>query len=266
MWQGCDGSLLLNSTPGMMSEKFSLANNNSARGFEVIDTIKAALEAACPQTVSCADILAIASRDSAVEAGLCPGYPVYFGRRDSLTANISAADAFLPAPFFVYTELNQSFHNVGLDEVDLVALSGAHTIGRASCKTVQQFLNDTDTNALFRERNAKICPPTVDNLKVVVDLDLTTPNTFDSAYYRNLLVGEGLLRSDQVLWSTPGTISRPLVGEYAGDQSAFFTQFALSTIKMGNIKPLTGHEGEIRLNCAVVNDPTLPAIALVTSQ
>jgi hypothetical protein len=64
---GCDGSLLLDNVTGQVSEKFAIANVNSVRAFEFIDAIKAALEHACPQTVSCADILAIASRDSAVE-------------------------------------------------------------------------------------------------------------------------------------------------------------------------------------------------------
>jgi hypothetical protein len=58
--QGCDGSLLLD---GANSEKAAGANANSARGFEVIDAIKTQVEASCRATVSCADILALASRD-----------------------------------------------------------------------------------------------------------------------------------------------------------------------------------------------------------
>ena len=67
MEQGCDGSLLLDNSSTFQSEKFARPNINSARGFEVIDTIKAAVEAACPQTVSCADIVAIAALYSTVE-------------------------------------------------------------------------------------------------------------------------------------------------------------------------------------------------------
>lgn len=62
--QGCDASVLLDGDNS--TEKFALANVNSARGFEVIDAIKSAVEGSCSGVVSCADIIAIAARDSVV--------------------------------------------------------------------------------------------------------------------------------------------------------------------------------------------------------
>ncbi|CAA2982872.1 peroxidase 2-like [Olea europaea subsp. europaea] len=67
---GCDASILLDSTSAFTSEKNALPNANSARGFEVIDRIKYEVDkvSGCP-VVSCADILAVAARDSGVALG-----------------------------------------------------------------------------------------------------------------------------------------------------------------------------------------------------
>lgn len=56
----------MDDTATFTGEKTALPNNNSLRGFDVIDTIKTQLERECPGVVSCADILAAAARDSVV--------------------------------------------------------------------------------------------------------------------------------------------------------------------------------------------------------
>ncbi|KAJ8458707.1 hypothetical protein OPV22_031633 [Ensete ventricosum] len=67
---GCDGSVLLDDSATFVGEKTAAPNNNSLRGFEVIDGIKAVVNVACfGNVVSCADILAVAARDSIVALG-----------------------------------------------------------------------------------------------------------------------------------------------------------------------------------------------------
>jgi peroxidase len=56
--------VLLDDTASFTGEKNAAPNQNSVRGFNVIDNIKSAVENACPGVVSCADILAITARDS----------------------------------------------------------------------------------------------------------------------------------------------------------------------------------------------------------
>lgn len=61
--QGCDGSVLLNSTKRNEAEIDAIPNQ-SLRGFQVIDAVKSELEHKCSGVVSCADILALVARDA----------------------------------------------------------------------------------------------------------------------------------------------------------------------------------------------------------
>ncbi|XP_047309339.1 peroxidase 15-like [Impatiens glandulifera] len=257
MVNGCDGSLLLDNGNGIQSEKDAVPNQ-SITGFNVIDDIKTALESVCPNVVSCADILAIASQIGVVLAG-GPTWAVELGRRDSRTANQAGTSA-IPSPFDLLDDLEDKFDDVGLDSIDLVALSGAHSFGRARCATfvgrLYNFNNtgnpDPTIDTTYLATLRQTCPQG-GNANVVENLDQDTPNTFDNRYFTNLQTNKGLLTSDQVLFSTPDEDTVDIVNQFGGSQAAFFDAFGKSMIKMGAISPLTGTNGEIRTNCRVPN-------------
>lgn len=257
--KGCDASILLDSTGTLISEKRSNPNRNSARGFEVLEQIKSALEKECPQTVSCADILALAARDSTVLTG-GPSWEVPLGRRDARDASLSGSNNNIPAPNNTFQTILTKFKLKGLDVVDLVALSGSHTIGNSRCTSFRQRLYNQSGNgqpdyALDQSYAAQLktrCPRSGGDQNLFV-LDFVSPSKFDNNYFKNLLASKGLLNSDQVL-VTKSEASMELVKKYANNNKAFFEQFAKSMIKMGNITPLTGSKGEIRKICRKMNN------------
>ncbi|XP_062188409.1 peroxidase 2-like [Phragmites australis] len=250
--QGCDASVLLNDTATFTGEQGANPNAGSIRGFNVVDNIKAQVEAVCPQTVSCADILAVAARDSVVALG-GPSWTVLLGRRDSTTASLSQANSDLPAPSLDLANLIAAFANKGLSTTDMVALSGAHTIGQAQCQNFRAHIyNDTNINSAFATSLKANCPAASPNGDTnLAPLDTTTPNTFDNAYYNNLLSQKGLLHSDQQLFNGGSTDNT--VMNYASNTAAFSSAFTTAIVNMGNISPLTGTQGQIRLSCWKVN-------------
>ncbi|CAL4976965.1 unnamed protein product [Urochloa decumbens] len=256
--KGCDASVLLDNSTGIVSEKGSNPNKNSLRGFEVIDEIKAALETACPGTVSCADILALAARDSTVLAG-GPSWEVPLGRRDSLGASIQGSNNDIPAPNNTLPTIVTKFRRQGLDVADVVALSGAHTIGMSRCTSFRQRLYNQSGNGMadatlevsYAAALRRGCPRSGGDGNLF-PLDLATPARFDNLYFKNVLAGRGLLSSDEVLL-TKSAETAALVKAYADDVHLFFRDFARSMVKMGNISPLTGAQGEVRKNCRRLN-------------
>ncbi|KAG6702807.1 hypothetical protein I3842_07G054200 [Carya illinoinensis] len=231
---------------------------NSARGFEVLDEIKSSLEKECPLTISCADIVKFSARDSTVLAG-GPSWEVPLGRRDSRGASLSGSNNNIPAPNNTFQTILTKFNRQGLNVVDLVALSGNHTIGNARCTSFRQRLYNQSGNGLpdstfdqsYAAQLRTRCPRSGGDQNLFF-LDFVGPTKFDNSYFKNLLSSKGLLSSDQVLL-TKNEASMELVKIYSENNELFFEQFAQSMIKMGNISPLTGSRGEIRKNCRKIN-------------
>ncbi|KAL2896338.1 Peroxidase 4 [Bienertia sinuspersici] len=252
---GCDASNLLDDSSSIKSEKNAVPNKNSARGFEVIDQIKSAVEKVCPGVVSCADILAITARDSVVILG-GPEWDVKLGRKDSMTAYFALANATntIPAANASLSALISSFQNHGLSTRDLVALYGAHTIGQARCTNFRQHIyQDKNVDASFAKANQGKCPRNNGNGdNNLAPLDAQSPTKFDNTYFKSLLNRQAILHSDQELYNGGGSTDT-LVRTYANNPQAFISDFKASIIKMGDIKPSSGSKGQIRKNCRRIN-------------
>ncbi|CAI0447027.1 unnamed protein product [Linum tenue] len=247
---GCEGSILLDDTIDFKGEKNAPANRNSARGYEVIDSIKAEVEKACPSTVSCTDILALAAREAVVMTG-GPYWPVSLGRRDGLTANQAAVAQELPSPIESLDDITAKFTSKGLDVKDVVVLSGAHTLGFAQCFLIKRRLfNFKNTGKPDPARLQGMCPNKDASNANLAPLDSTTTR-FDNSYYTNIVNNAGLLDSDQALLMNPTT--GEMVRSYSSNPYQFYSDFAASMVKLSSVGVLTGKNGEIRKKCGSVN-------------
>uniref|UniRef100_A0A0E0PEF7 Plant heme peroxidase family profile domain-containing protein n=1 Tax=Oryza rufipogon TaxID=4529 RepID=A0A0E0PEF7_ORYRU len=257
--EGCDGSILLDSTPGSPSEKESIPNL-SLRGFGTIDRVKAKLEQACPGVVSCADILALVARD-VVFLTKGPHWEVPTGRRDGTRSVKDDAVNNLPPPFFDATRnLYQFFIPKGLDAKDQVVLLGGHTLGTSHCSSFASrlynfsgmMMADPTLDKYYVPRLKSKCQP--GDKTTLVEMDPGSFRTFDTSYYRHIARGRALFTSDETLMLDPFTRGYILrQAGVAGYPAEFFADFAASMVKMGNMQVLTGAQGEIRKHCAFVN-------------
>lgn len=146
--------------------------------------------------LSYADLVALAG---AMAVAQCngPDIPVVLGRKDSDTPG---PEGRLPRRDMSIVELKACFASMGLSTRDLVALSGAHTLGRVDGV------------------------PFTDN-----------PFTFTNSYYKTLMKRQAagkahLLATDQALLACPEC--QALVEQYAMDQDLFFRDFAAGYRRM----------------------------------
>ncbi|KAG0628201.1 hypothetical protein M758_1G008700 [Ceratodon purpureus] len=253
---GCDGSVLIASTPDNVAERDAVPNL-TVRGYDIVDDIKSQLEAMCPGTVSCADIIALASRDAVVQAG-GPMWTVELGRRDGCVSLADQASSLLPSSQSTAESLISQFAALGLTPRDMATLSGAHTFGRVHCAQIARrffgFNSSTGFDPLLSENYAirlrTMCPQPVDSTSRI-PTEPFTPDQFDENYYTAVLQNQGILTSDSSLLINVKT--GRYVTEYAGNRAVFFERFTAAMLKMGRVGVKLGTEGEIRRVCSAVN-------------
>ncbi|KAF9663532.1 hypothetical protein SADUNF_Sadunf17G0061100 [Salix dunnii] len=255
---GCDASTMV-SSPNGDAEKDAPDNLSLAGdGFDTVVKAKEAVEAVCPQVVSCADILALAARDVVVLAE-GPSFNVELGRRDGMVSQASLVKGNLPKPEFTLSQLNAMFARNNLSQTDMIALSGAHTLGFSHCNRFANRLYsfsssspvDPSLNADYAQQLMKACPQDHVDPDVAIDMDPETPRTFDNVYYQNLVSGKGLFTSDEVLFSDPA--SQPTVYDFAKSSGDFRGAFATAMRKLGRVGVKTGSQGSIRTDCTFIN-------------
>lgn len=228
-------------------------------GFDTVIKAKAAVDAVprCRNKVSCADILALATRDVIGLTG-GPSYGVELGRLDGLRSTDTSVNGNLPQPSFSLNQLNSMFASRGLSQADMIALSACHTLGFSHCS---KFANriysfsrqnpvDPSLNRTYARQLQDMCPRNVDD-RIAIDMDPTTPRQFDNAYFKNLIQGKGLFTSDQVLFTD--SRSRATVQSWASNPKAFNDAFIRAITNLGRVGVKTGRNGNIRFDCGRFN-------------
>ncbi|XP_055815395.1 peroxidase 57-like [Solanum dulcamara] len=248
---GCDGSILLDTTPsGGKVEKLAPTNGITVKGFELIDEIKAELEENCPGIVSCSDVLAYLSRDAFVASGL-PHYEVPGGRRDGMESLEENIGGNLPLPDDTVDKMIDLFKKKGLNAEDLVVLIGAHSIGVAHCFNFLYRLDTPEKAQMVDPRLGGVMRFTCSSEMSTIAFDATTQYKMDNVFYKQLLMKKGLIESDQIL--TQDIRTRGLVQKFSDSEVGWFSKFGVAMNKLGAVEVLTGNQGQIRKQCRVVN-------------
>ncbi|OVA09931.1 heme peroxidase [Macleaya cordata] len=156
-------------------------------------------------TISYADFYQLAGV-IAVEVTGGPEVPFHPGREDKAEP---PKEGRLPNATKGSDHLREVFvSQMGLNDRDIVALSGGHTLGR--CHKERSGFEGAWTN---------------------------NPLIFDNSYFTELLSGEkeGLIQlpTDKALLSDP--VFRPLVDKYAADEDAFFADYADAHMKLSEL-------------------------------
>ncbi|KAG2282082.1 hypothetical protein Bca52824_053302 [Brassica carinata] len=106
--------------------------------------------------------------------------------------------------------------------------TGAHTFGRVQCGVITNRLHnftgnngqsDPSIEPKFLRTLRRKCPQGR-SLTARVNLDPTSPDSFDNDYFKNLQNNRGVIESDQILFSSKGAPTVSLVNRFAKSQQS----------------------------------------------
>lgn len=205
-------------------------------GLSIIRDLLQPVHARHPE-ISLADLWTLAGA-CAVEFLGGPVIPHRLGRSDARNGATCPANGRLPDASQGAAHLRDVFHRMGMTDQEIVALSGAHTLGR--CHLVRSGFDGQWTGN----------PLVFDNsyFKNLVELqwkvkDWTGPKQFEAVDKNGLVVM--MLPTDMALMED--SIFSGFVRKYASDEKAFHVDFAAAYSKL------------LALGCPAMCDPTTPA-------
>lgn len=182
-------------------------------------------------SVSYADLYQMASA-VAVELAGGPKIPMRYGRKDVADAAQCAPEGRLPSAGAPYHDgsaaagdhLRRIFYRMGMNDQEIVALSGAHTLGRARPersgwgKAETKYTKDGPGKPGGQSW-------TIEWLK------------FDNSYFKEVKQQSNgdllVLPTDAVIFTDDGF--RPFAEKYAADEAAFFSEYAVAHAKLSEL-------------------------------
>ena len=164
--------------------------------------------------VSQADIFTLAGALSIEFAG-GPHVPHAFGRTDDRDGARCPANGRLPDAAQGATHLRDVFHRMGMSDRDIVALSGAHTLGR--CHFVRSGYDGKWTRSPLRFDN--------EYFRNLIHYTWKPRDWDGKLQYTDVETGELMMLPTDIALKTDPAF-RPFAELYAKDQEAFFRDFS----------------------------------------
>ncbi|CAM0958200.1 unnamed protein product [Alopecurus aequalis] len=280
--RGCDASVLLVSTPtnsAGATEKDSPANGG-LRGLDLIQKIRDAIFTGAGENVSCADAIVFGAREATFV--LSNGKMAYSidgpGRNDSVTSSIQDPLTFLPGPTDAFTKLQASFVTKGFGVTELVALSGAHSIGVCHLGSFQDRLtapiseidskyqavikkeSDTNQGGAFKNNlrdmgDAAVKSSGFKNNGAAVKVNMTAVDVLDSSYYSFNLQNMVRFKSDRELNQDSTLKASDLLKAYQMNSTKWETDFKAAMTRLSNELKSEGPLFEVgfRTDCTRTN-------------